>query len=52
MAGMGPSSTADGQTFNQCPYCGLYHKGNCPKIKSIIYHPNGTVKKIVFRPSM
>ncbi len=36
-----------------CPYCSseavtVYHGGMCPKIKSITYHPNGTVIKAVF----
>lgn len=36
---------------NACPYCSsetqyVFHQGWCPKIKSIEYHPNGTIKKI------
>ena len=45
------SGTTAGNSYPQCPYCGLYHQGTCPKIESIEYHQNGTVKKITFRPS-
>ncbi len=32
-----------------CKYCGKYHCSTCPRIESIEYYPNGTVKKIVFK---
>lgn len=37
-----------------CPYCSgngvtVYHNGQCPKIKSVEYHPDGTVKKIEYK---
>jgi hypothetical protein len=36
-----------------CQYCSngcqqIYHGGKCPKVKSIEYHENGTVKKVEF----
>jgi hypothetical protein len=37
-----------------CPYCSQYpysfvvHSGKCPKVKSIEYHNNGTIKKVEF----
>lgn len=39
-----------------CPYCSrgdyyVYHYGGvCPKVRAIEYHPDGTVKKVEFRP--
>ena len=38
---------------NACPYCSsdsvqVYHQGKCPKIKSIEYYENGTIKKVDF----
>jgi hypothetical protein len=35
--------------YPQCPYCGLTHSSVCPRIKEIEYHPDGTVKQIVFQ---
>ena len=37
-----------------CPYCSssgvqAYHYGVFPKVKEIEYHPDGTVKKVVFK---
>jgi len=29
-----------------CSYCGSYHVGVCPRIKSIEYYANGTVKRV------
>ena len=36
-----------------CPYCSsdnclVYHSGKCPKVKSIEYYPDGTIKKVEF----
>ena len=36
-----------------CPYCSsegcqVYHVGICPKVKSIEYYENGTIKKVEF----
>ena len=49
-----PSDTSVTMVGNWCEYCSselskVYHTGICPKIKSIEYHPNGNVKRIVFR---
>jgi hypothetical protein len=41
-----------GNSVNQpgCPYCGLYgHTGVCPRVASIEYYPNGTVKRVELR---
>lgn len=35
-------------TLSNCPYCGNIHAGQCPRIKAIEYHENGTVKRIEF----
>jgi hypothetical protein len=40
-----------------CPYCSnesfkVYHPGKCPKVKSIEYHENGTIKKVEFFEEM
>ena len=36
-----------------CPWCsseskGIVHTGPCPRIKSIEYHKNGTIKRVEF----
>lgn len=38
-----------------CPWCSqpsfgswVYHGGHCPKVKSIEYHPKGSVKRVEF----
>ena len=31
-----------------CPYCGLHHDKQCPSVKAIEYHPDGTVKRVEF----
>jgi len=48
---MNKTSTAIGA--NGCPYCSsescqVYHQGKCPKVKSIEYHEDGTVKRVDF----
>lgn len=37
----------------KCEYCStqhsiVYHGGSCPRVKSIEYYPNGTVKRVEF----
>lgn len=32
-----------------CPYCGNNHSGVCPRVKSIEYFPDGTIKKVDFK---
>lgn len=32
----------------ECEYCGLVHKGMCPRIKSITYRLDGSIKSLVF----
>jgi hypothetical protein len=34
----------------QCGYCGAYHVGICPRIEEIERYPDGTAKRIKFRP--
>ncbi len=35
---------------NECPYCSkVFHSGICPKVKSIEYYPNGTIKMVEFK---
>lgn len=47
-------STIEPQGY--CPHCSnppshyVYHDGKCPKVKSIEYYPNGTIKRIEFNP--
>ena len=36
-----------------CPYCSsettkVYHGGSCPRVKSVEYHLDGSVKKVEF----
>lgn len=31
-----------------CPHCGLVHETTCPRIKSIEYYKDGSIKKIEF----
>ncbi len=38
------STTAN--QFQFCQYCGAYHNAVCPRIKTIEYYPDGTVKKV------
>lgn len=36
-------------TTTPCPYCGISgHTGRCPEVKSMEYHPDGTVKRVEF----
>src|SRR5690349_13301533 len=37
--------------MNKCPYCGNYHEGNCPRVASISYHPDGTISQVRFHAS-
>lgn len=40
--------TSTAITQPACVYCGAWHSGTCPKVKSIEYHENGTVKRVEF----
>lgn len=31
-----------------CETCGIDHPGQCPRIKAIEYHENGTIKRIEY----
>ena len=35
-------------TTPTCLHCGMWHTGPCPRIKSIEYFPNGTVKRVEY----
>lgn len=32
----------------KCPHCGLIHETTCSRIKSIEYHPDGSIKRVEF----
>lgn len=34
--------------LQQCGHCGAIHSGVCPRIKSIEYHPDGTMKRVEY----
>jgi len=36
------------ETWCTCNHCGFIHDGVCPRIKSIEYFENGTIKKIEY----
>ena len=38
--------------MRSCPYCGpnVYHSGQCPRVKSVEFHPDGTVKRYELWP--
>lgn len=38
-------------SFQYCGHCGCWHQGACPRIKTIEYYPNGTIKKIEYHSS-
>ena len=47
------SSTINLSDSRACPHCSsqyqlVYHGDTCPRVKSIEYYPNGTIKKLEF----
>ena len=34
----------------KCRWCGMFHETECPRIKSIEYYSNGTLKKVELHP--
>lgn len=34
--------------LDYCGHCGAWHQGQCPRIKSIEYWPDGTIKKVEY----
>jgi len=39
----------------QCPWCStenrmIFHAGTCPRIKQIVYYPDGTVQRVTLYP--
>jgi hypothetical protein len=36
----------------KCRWCGMFHESECPRIKSIEYYENGSIKKVeLFEPN-
>jgi hypothetical protein len=35
-------------TPKPCGHCGMWHAGSCPRIKSIEYYPDGTVRRLEY----
>jgi hypothetical protein len=33
---------------DKCFWCGIHHDALCPKVESIEYYPDGTIRKITF----
>lgn len=42
------AETADAAARLECEYCGMIHKGVCPKVRSIEYHQDSTIKRVEF----
>ena len=41
--------TTDAVTDKSCPYCGVSgHPGVCPRVKTIEYSPDGSVRRVEF----
>ena len=56
---IGPSNDASSAPLvaaAPCPWCStefvkVYHTGPCPRVKAIEYYPNGTVRRVEFKPA-
>ncbi len=40
----------------QCPFCStgnrmIFHAGACPRIKEIVYYPDGTIQRVHLYPA-
>lgn len=44
-----PWDTVANHALPRCMWCHGYHTGTCPKVRSIEYHPNGSIKRVEFR---
>lgn len=42
------AQTSDASTIKACEWCGLVHTTKCPQIKSVEYHPDGSVRRYEF----
>ena len=42
--------TQTGLQQTPCSYCGAYHQGVCPRVESIEYHGDGSIKRVTLRP--
>ena len=31
-----------------CPHCGKYHQDACPRVKSVEYYPDGSIKRVQY----
>lgn len=36
------------QSLQSCCHCGMYHIGMCPRVKSVEYYPDGTIKRVEY----
>ena len=34
--------------YHSCSHCGSMHAGQCPKVKAVEYHLDGTVKRVEY----
>lgn len=46
-------NTTTAVTEPGCPYCSrdgvtIYHVGGCPRIRSVEYYPDGTIKRVEY----
>lgn len=32
--------------FQKCAWCGMYHDGECPRVKAFEYYPDGRIKRV------
>lgn len=37
------------EQVSKCPHCGAFHRGSCPKVYSIEYNPDGSIKQVNYR---
>jgi hypothetical protein len=48
---LGASLLGTGQIQEGCRWCGGFHNSICPTIKAMEYYPDGTVKRVEFKPA-
>ena len=46
--GWQPRDTNTVAVLGTCRWCSTWHIGTCPRVKSIEYFPDGTVKRVEF----
>ena len=42
------TTTTSGVNLAECRHCGNYHAGQCPRVKSIEYYPDGIIKRVEY----